>query len=70
MLRLIILFTLFTALLSCKKEQVKIQSSFDVKYISEFDNTIYPSLIFGMSEMEKIDNLPNQLNTYTGLILH
>lgn len=65
MLRLIILFTLFSALLSCKKEQVKTQSSFDVKYISEFDNTIYPSLIFGMSEMEKIDNLPNQYFTFS-----
>lgn len=48
------------ALASCSEEETKTELSadFDVVYRTEFKNTIYPSLIFGLSELEKIENEP------------
>lgn len=50
----VILFT-YT---SCVKtdETPEVTSTLDVKYVPELENTIYPSLIFGLSEIEKQQN--------------
>lgn len=50
----VILFTLT----SCIKttEDPEVTSTLDVKYAPELENTIYPSLIFGLSEIEKQQN--------------
>ena len=53
-LPLLFLFLVFTY--SCTEdEEVKpeLTADFDVKFLPEFKSTIYPSLIFGLSEIEK-----------------
>jgi hypothetical protein len=44
----------------CKKEDVKpeLTADFNVEYLPEFQNTIYPSLIFGFNEMERQEGEP------------
>ena len=42
---------------SCNKEEVKpATTTFDVTSKAEFNSTLYPSLILGMSEIEKQNN--------------
>ena len=43
---------------SCSPEEVRpaLRAEFDVTYLSEFQNTVYPSFIFGLTEWEKQEN--------------
>ena len=57
---------LLLLLIACKKEEVKpATASFDVEYTEEFKNTLYPSLILGLSEIEKQNNEPLDLFSIT-----
>jgi hypothetical protein len=50
-----IVAALCTILVSCEKDDEGTSGNivFDVRCIAEFQNTLYPSMIFGMTEMEK-----------------
>jgi hypothetical protein len=45
---------------SCKKDPVvpELTANFSVTFLSEFQNTIYPSMIFGLTEIEKQQGEP------------
>lgn len=54
------------ALFSCSKEDVTpTTATFDVTSKEEFKNTLYPSLVLGMSEIEKQDNTTLDLFSIT-----
>lgn len=51
--------------IGCTKEDVKpeLKADFSVTYLANFDNTIYPSMIFGLTEIEKKENTPAEYFT-------
>lgn len=52
---------------SCSEQEAKpiLEADFDVTYRSEFKNTIYPSMIFGLTELEKQLNEPTDYFSVT-----
>ena len=60
----VLLLSLF---IGCTKEDVKPEliADFSVTYLANFDNTIYPSMIFGLTEIEKQENTPAEYFTIT-----
>jgi hypothetical protein len=60
----VIFLTLF---ISCTKEDVQpeLKADFSVTYLANFDNTIYPSMIFGLTEIEKQEGTPAEYFTIT-----
>lgn len=52
---------------SCSDDEVmpELKAEFDVTYLPEFQNALYPSFIFGLTELEKQENEPMDYFTIT-----